>query len=77
MARQLDVDFARINEQSKMGFKNELLKIIACSDNKKEIAMALVNFIAKEASDSTELYSIPVLERADDFLGVLKAVSFR
>ena len=75
MARQLDVDLARISEQSKMSFKNELLKIIACNNNKKEIAMALVNYIAKEASDATEVYSIPVLERADDFLAVLKVVS--
>lgn len=75
MTTQQDLDIVRTLEESKMNFKNEILKILACNDDKKKISVALVHFIVREASESTDLYSKAILDSSESFLEVLEKVA--
>ena len=52
MATQLDIRLAKVQEQTKMAFKNSLLQIIASNDNIQDVTNCLIDFLVKEIEDS-------------------------
>lgn len=76
MARQADIYMAQLQEQAKMDFKNGLLKIIADSNNPRDISEALVIYITKYAKNSTELFADAISISSEDFLKLLRVAPF-